>query len=56
MHFNISFVVLDVAKVTVGSNVVFGPGVQLYAAAHPFNSVVRRPLKLGRPIIIGNDC
>lgn len=32
VFFNVNCVVLDVAKVTIGSNVLFGPGVQLYAA------------------------
>lgn|GEM_PF-3351841 len=56
MSFSVNFALLDVAKVTVGSNVVSGLGVQLYAADHPLDAVVRHPLKLGRPIIIGDDC
>ena len=56
VSFSVNFALLDVAKVTVGSNVVSGLGVQLYAADHPLDAVVRRPRKLGRPIIIGDDC
>lgn len=56
VYFNVNCVVLDVAKVTIGSNVMFGPGVQLYAATHPLDAVVRRTLELGRPITIGDDC
>ena len=48
--------VLDVAPVSIGSNVMFGPGVQLYAATHPLDAVVRRTLELGQPITIGDDC
>ena len=56
VYFNVNCVVLDVAPVTIGSNVLFGPGVQLYAASHPLDAVVRRTLELGRPIHIGDDC
>ncbi|AMJ64950.1 sugar O-acetyltransferase [Hymenobacter sp. PAMC 26628] len=56
VYFNVNCVVLDVAKVTIGSNVMFGPGVQLYAATHPLDAVVRRTLELGRPVTIGDDC
>lgn len=56
VYFNVNCVVLDVAKITIGSNVMFGPGVQLLAATHPLDAVVRRTLELGRPITIGDDC
>ncbi|AWM35078.1 sugar O-acetyltransferase [Hymenobacter nivis] len=56
VYFNVNCVVLDVAKVTIGSNVMFGPGVQLYAATHPLDAVMRRTLELGRPITISDDC
>ena len=56
VYFNVNCVVLDAALVTIGSNVLFGPGVQLYAATHPLDATVRRTLELARPISIGNDC
>jgi maltose O-acetyltransferase len=56
VYFNVNCVVLDAARVTIGSNVLFGPGVQLYAATHPLDPVVRRTLELGKPISIGDDC
>ncbi|HEX8326715.1 MAG TPA: sugar O-acetyltransferase [Hymenobacter sp.] len=56
VYFNVNCVVLDVAKITIGSRVMFGPAVQLYAATHPLDAVVRRTLELGRPITIGDDC
>jgi maltose O-acetyltransferase len=56
VYFNVNCVVLDAAKVTIGSNVLFGPGVQLYAATHPLDAVVRRTLELAEPIAIGDDC
>ncbi len=56
VYFNVNCVVLDAARVSIGSNVLFGPGVQLYAATHPFDAGVRRTLELARPITIGDDC
>jgi maltose O-acetyltransferase len=56
VYFNVNCVVLDAAKVTIGSNVLFGPGVQLYAATHPLDAIVRRTLELAEPITIGDDC
>jgi maltose O-acetyltransferase len=56
VYFNFNCVVLDVAPVTIGSNVLFGPGVQIYAATHPLNAAVRRTgLEAGKPVVIGND-
>jgi len=46
VYFNVNCVVLDAARATIGSNVLFGPGVQLYAATHPLDAEVRRPLEL----------
>jgi maltose O-acetyltransferase len=56
VYFNVNCVVLDCARVTIGSNVLFGPGVQLYAATHPLDAVVRRTLEFAQPITIGDDC
>ncbi len=56
VYFNVNCVVLDCARVSIGSNVLFGPGVQLYAATHPLDAVVRRTLEFARPITIGDDC
>ena len=56
VYFNYNCVVLDVAKVTIGSNVLFGPNVQILTAAHPLSSAERRTnLEFGREIVIGND-
>jgi maltose O-acetyltransferase len=57
VYFNVNCVVLDSMKVTIGSNVLFAPGVQLYTATHPLDAIVRRTsLELAKPITIGNDC
>lgn len=56
VFFNFNCVILDVAPVTIGSNVLFGPGVQVYAATHPMSAAQRRTgLELGKPVSIGDD-
>lgn len=53
---NFNCVILDVAPVTIGSRVMFGPAVQLYAATHPLNAKERSAgRELGKPIVIGDD-
>src|SRR4051812_19573075 len=56
VYFNVNCVVLDVTKVTIGSNVFFGPGVQIYTASHPQDHAIRRTLEYGKSICIGDDC
>ena len=47
---------LDVCKIIIGSNVLFGPNVQVYTATHPIDPIERRTGKEdGKPIKIGND-
>lgn len=41
VYFNFNCVLLDVAKITIGSNVFFGPNVQIYTATHPLDALVR---------------
>src|SRR5262245_31662187 len=55
VYFNFNCVILDCSKVTIGSNVFFGPAVQIYAATHPLDHVVRRTLEMGKPVTIGDD-
>ncbi len=56
VYFNYNCVILDVARVTVGDNTMFAPGVQLAAATHPVDAATRRSgLELGKPIAIGSD-
>lgn len=56
VYFNFNCVLLDVARVTVGSNVLFGPAVQVYTASHPMSAEERRSgLECGKPVTIGND-
>ncbi|RZI40607.1 sugar O-acetyltransferase [Herbaspirillum sp. HC18] len=55
-YFNFNCVILDVAPVRIGSNVLFGPAVQIYTATHPLNADERRSgLESGKSIEIGDD-
>jgi maltose O-acetyltransferase len=56
VFFNFNCVVLDVAPVTIGNYVLFGPAVQLYTATHPLSASERRKgLESGKPIWIEDD-
>ncbi|HEU0298408.1 MAG TPA: sugar O-acetyltransferase [Longimicrobium sp.] len=56
VFFNFNCVVLDVAQVTIGSDVMFGPAVQIYTATHPLDHRERRGgLEAAKPITIGDD-
>jgi maltose O-acetyltransferase len=56
VYFNVNCVVLDCAPVRIGSNVFFGPNVQLYTANHPLESELRKTQENALPITIGADC
>lgn len=54
---NYNFVVLDVAKVTIGNNVFVAPNVAIYTAGHPVHYEMRNTmLEYGIPITIGDNC
>src|SRR5688572_19803028 len=56
VFFNFNCVVLDVAPVRIGSGVLFGPAVQIYAATHPLSARERRAgLESGSAVEIGDD-
>jgi maltose O-acetyltransferase len=56
VFFNFNCVVLDVAPVRIGSGVLFGPAVQIYAATHPLDADIRRAgLESGKAIEIGDE-
>ena len=56
VYFNFNCVVLDVARVSIGSNTLIGPAVQIYTALHPLNAVERRAgLEHAREVTIGED-
>ena len=54
-YLNHNCVFLDACKISIGSNVFFAPGVQLYTATHPTDPIQRRTKEFGKPIRIGND-
>ena len=57
VFFNFNCVLLDVMPIYIGSNVLFGPNVQIYTATHPMDAIERRKgLECAKPITIGNDC
>lgn len=57
VFFNFGCVILDSGPpVIIGSHVMFGPAVQIYAATHPMNATMRRKgLEFGKPVEIGDD-
>lgn len=66
VYANYNFTVLDCAPVTIGDDVLFGPGVSLLTAMHPMRwqdrNVRRRPngeyydYEYAKPITIGSNC
>lgn len=53
---NMNFVVLDGAKVTIGSNVFIAPSVGIYTAGHPFDVEQRNSgLEYAYPVTIGDN-
>ncbi len=56
VYFNFNCVVLDVAAVTIGDAVLFGPNVQIYTATHPVDWQERaRGPEFAKPITIGSN-
>lgn len=53
---NFSCTILDVNKVIIGDNVMFGPNVQVYTATHPLDAEERiKGLESSKPITIGDN-
>jgi maltose O-acetyltransferase len=56
LFMNFNCVILDIAPVRIGSGVLFGPAVQIYAATHPLSARERRTgLESGKPVEIGDE-
>lgn len=56
VYFNFDCVILDVCEVSIGDNVLMGPGVHIYTATHPLESELRLSgLEAGSPVQIGNN-
>lgn len=53
---NYDCIILDVAPVTIGHNVMFGPRVCVYTAGHPLDPEIRiSGLEYGHPVSIGDN-
>ena len=53
---NHNLVILDCAKVKIGSNVCIGPNCGIYTACHPVNSKERTDgIEYAKPVTIGNS-
>lgn len=53
---NYGCTILDVAKVTIGNNVLLGPRVYIFTAGHPIDADVRNAkLEYGKAITIGSN-
>ncbi len=53
---NTDCIFLDVAPITIGDNVMFGPRVSLYTASHPIDSVIRsNGVEFAKPIVIEDN-
>ena len=53
---NFNTVILDVAKVTIGENVMFAPNVSIYTAGHPIHPDSRNSgYEYGIPVTIGDN-
>ncbi|MCK6263659.1 sugar O-acetyltransferase [Vibrio sp. ZSDE26] len=53
---NYGLTILDIAPVTIGSNVLIGPNVQICGASHPALASERTlPIACGEPITIGDN-
>lgn len=56
VYFNFNCIILDPARVDIGDNVLFGPSVQIYTAAHPILvKECQTMLEFAKPIKIGSN-
>ena len=60
---NVNCIMLDVGKITIGDNVLFGPNVSIYTAGHPIHPESRNsgyeygiPVTIGSNVWIGGSC
>ena len=53
---NFNCIILDCALVTIGNNVLFGPGVSIYTAGHPIHHELRsQDYEFALPVTIGDN-
>lgn len=60
---NVNCIMLDVGKITIGDNVLFGPNISIYTAGHPIHPESRNsgyeygiPVTIGSNVWIGGSC
>ncbi|MEH6453510.1 MAG: sugar O-acetyltransferase [Psychromonas sp.] len=52
---NHNLIIIDVCRVDIGDNVMFGPNVMISTATHPIDPIERLKTEYGVPISIGNN-
>jgi maltose O-acetyltransferase len=56
VYINLNCTILDVNKVIIGNDVLIGPSVEIYTAAHPMGWEERATrIEYGKPVTIGNN-
>jgi maltose O-acetyltransferase len=56
VFFNLNCMIIDNNRVEIGDHVMFGPGIQIYTAAHPLDAESRNQgWEITKPITIGNS-
>ncbi len=56
VYINYNCTILDVTTVTIGNDVLIGPSVEIYTAAHPVQWKQRATrIEFGKPVFIGNN-
>lgn len=57
VYMNFGCTILDCAKVTIGSNTLLAPNVQIYTPGHPLDFKTRNTfLEFAKPVSIGKNC
>jgi len=56
VYFNFNCILLDVMRISIGDETLFGPNVQIYTATHPVNWKERASgLEFAKPVVIGRN-
>lgn len=56
VYFNANCVLLDICRISIGRDVLFGPGVHIYTVNHPMDATLRRSgVEIGKPVVIEDD-
>lgn len=56
VYFNANCVLLDICRISIGGNTLFGPGVHVYTVNHPLDAALRRTgREFGKPVRIEED-